>query len=104
MEKRIQVSSSRSACLLALAVAWALFLALAGSPEALLFTVPLFLLAAPLAIGRYPGENGLAALRHRRVAPAGSIPGSGLAYTAVRLVGRIALPVLPGRGPPRTAH
>lgn len=47
----------RTAGLLFVAVAWAFFVALIGSPEVLLFTVPLFLLAAPLALGQYVGEE-----------------------------------------------
>ncbi len=36
---------------------WAALLAVTGSPEVLLFTVPVFMLAAPLALGRYLGEE-----------------------------------------------
>ncbi|MBK8294525.1 MAG: hypothetical protein IPK93_07025 [Solirubrobacterales bacterium] len=49
--------NSRTAGLVLVAVAWAFFLALIGSPEVLLFTAPVFLLAAPLALGRYIGEE-----------------------------------------------
>jgi hypothetical protein len=63
MERRRQISSARTAGLLTIAVAWALLLTLTGSPEAILFTVPVFLLAAPLALGRYIGEELIEALR-----------------------------------------
>jgi len=63
MERRRQISVARTAGLLTIAVAWALLLALTGSPEAILFTVPVFLLAAPLAFGRYLGEELIEALR-----------------------------------------
>lgn len=47
---------------MAVAVAWAVFLTIIGSPEVILFTVPVFMLAAPLAIGRYVGEDLIATL------------------------------------------
>lgn len=43
--------------LVLLAIAWAGFLFFIGSPVVLLFTAPLFMLAAPLALGRYLGEG-----------------------------------------------
>lgn len=67
MERRRQISFARTAGLLTVAVAWALLLALTGSPEAILFTVPVFLLAAPLAFGRYIGEELIEALRAKLV-------------------------------------
>lgn len=100
MKKRLSVSTSRSAGLLAVAVAWALFLALTGSPEAILFTVPVFLLAAPLAIGRYVGENLIVALRsgpRRRFAAVPVIRFGDSASVLIDLLGRQAMP---GRGPP----
>jgi hypothetical protein len=44
-----------------------LLLTLSGSPEAILFTVPVFLVAAPLAFGRYIGEELIEALRTKPV-------------------------------------
>lgn len=61
--RRRDISPVRTAGLLVVAAVWALFLALIGSPEAILFTVPVFLLAAPLAFGRYAGERLIEALR-----------------------------------------
>lgn len=52
-----QSRDQRSLGLIVLALVWAAFLFVIGSPVALLFTVPLFMLAAPLALGRYVGEN-----------------------------------------------
>lgn len=43
--------------LVLVALSWAGFLALAGSPEVLLFTLPVFMLTAPLALGYYVGES-----------------------------------------------
>ena len=54
--------NSRSFGLIAVAVAWAVFLTIIGSPEVILFTVPVFMLAAPLALGRYLGEDLVVAL------------------------------------------
>jgi hypothetical protein len=82
------------------ATGWAFFLALVGSPEVLLFTAPVFLLAAPLALGRYVGEEAVVVLARttrpsRRTSvslPAltrlnrGSIPGTHL--IASNLAGR----------------
>jgi len=102
MEKRVHISTSRSAGLLAIAALWALFLLLTGSPELVLFTIPVFLLAAPLALGRYIGESVLAAARRpvrRRV----STPGFGLPEGAARLFGREARSPITGRGPPVAA-
>jgi hypothetical protein len=81
-------------------IAWALFLALSGFPEAILFTVPVFLLAAPLAFGRYVGEDALAALRsrpRRRPSPAPAFP---LGDATLLVSGRLASGIVPGRGPP----
>jgi hypothetical protein len=46
--------------------AWSLVLAALGSTTGLLFLVPALLLALPLALGRYLGENALEAVRTRR--------------------------------------
>jgi hypothetical protein len=56
--------NSRGFALLAVAIAWAAFLTVIGSPEVILFTVPVFMLAAPLALGRYLGEELIAAIAH----------------------------------------
>ncbi len=45
---------------------WCLALALLGAHDGLLYLVPALLLAAPLAIRRYPGEEALLALAGRR--------------------------------------
>lgn len=104
MEKRHTISRSRSAGLLLVALAWALFLALTGSPEAVLFTVPVFLLAAPLAFGRYPGEEALATLRSRPGRRFAVAPDATLADGFEVLAGRIESGLNPGRGPPSTSH
>jgi hypothetical protein len=100
MDKRRTASPARTTGLILIALAWALFLALSGFPEAILFTVPVFLLAAPLALERYVGEDALTALRSRR-------PRRTARHRAVRLIdgtlpvsGRLASGVVPGRGPP----
>ncbi len=43
-----------------MALLWAALLTFVGSPEVLLFTVPVFMIAAPLALGRYVGEELIA--------------------------------------------
>lgn len=103
MEKRVHISTSRSAGLLAIAALWALFLLLTGSPELILFTVPVFLLAAPLAFGRYIGEGILVAARRRPARRYHPVPGLGLPEAATRLVGRQASSPITGRGPPLAA-
>jgi hypothetical protein len=49
--------------------AWSLIAALLGSTEALLFLAPALLLALPLALGRFLGEDKLARLRARHRQP-----------------------------------
>ena len=95
--------NSRSFGLIAVAVAWAVFLTIIGSPEVILFTVPVFMLAAPLALGRYVGEDLIASLaRFRRPARPVSrafAPGRGSLAVPVRgsqLIGSN----LAGRAPP----
>ena len=65
MESRPPNQLARTAGLLTVVIAWATFLTLTGSPEAILFTVPVFLLAAPLALGRYIGEEAIEMLRRK---------------------------------------
>jgi len=84
-------------------VAWALFLALTGSPEAILFTVPVFLLAAPLALGKYVGEETLAALRSRPRRRASSAPALPVLDAVARIPSRVATGSISGRGPPAAA-
>jgi hypothetical protein len=48
--------------LLAVTAGWALALAFAGASEGLLYLAPALLLAAPLALGRYLGEERLVRL------------------------------------------
>mgnify|MGYP001267625777 CR=1 FL=1 len=93
----------RTSGLVVLSVVWSFFLALIGSPEAILFTVPVFLLAAPLAFERYVGEDILAAFRHR---PAAS---RAIAAILAKVPAVVCNPVseatlIPGRGPPSPAH
>ena len=98
--------NTRTAGLLLVAVAWAFFLALTGSPEVLLFTAPVFLLAAPLALGRYVGEEIVVRLartvrpvrRGRGIAlPAGFESARG-SITSFLVAANLA-----GRAPPETA-
>jgi hypothetical protein len=62
-ERRLPVA------LLGVTLLWCLALALLGAHTGLLYLVPALLLAAPLAIRRYPGEEALAALAPRRPRP-----------------------------------
>ncbi|MCB0870147.1 MAG: hypothetical protein KDB52_04880 [Solirubrobacterales bacterium] len=100
MEARRPISNLRTAGLFMVAAAWTLFLVLAGSPEAILFTVPVFLLAAPLALGRYVGEETLAALRVRSRRRTGAAPVFTLPSAMRLLAGRVGLTLTPVRGPP----
>ena len=81
-------------------VAWAVFLALTGSPEAILFTVPVFLLAAPLALGRYVGEEALAGLRSRRDRVAPAVPLLPLASLRLTPGARLWAGPVAARAPP----
>lgn len=97
-------SVSRTAGLALVAIAWALVLALSGSPEALLFTVPVFLLAAPLAFGRYVGEDIIVALRARKRHQGRSVPVVGLSvFDRVPVLAPVAFR-LSARGPPAISH
>ena len=58
-ERRLPVA------LLGVTLVWCLALALLGAHTGLLYLVPALLLAAPLAIRRYPGEDALRALAPR---------------------------------------
>ena len=58
-ERRLPVA------LLAVTLAWCLTLALLGAHGGLLYLLPALLLAAPLAIRRYPGEEALRSLAAR---------------------------------------
>ena len=90
---------ARNSGLVLIALSWAALLAILGSAEILLFTVPVFMLAAPLALGRYVGEELIeriarmvgparrAASPDRRRLPAGHTVRAGLALSA-RLSGR----------------
>lgn len=100
MESRRTVSGPRTASLLAVTLLWAAFLALTGAPEAILFTVPVFLLAAPLALGRYVGEGAIESLRGLGRRPlSGSVPLLALTE-ALTFKGRPDLVSAPVRGPP----
>ncbi len=103
MEKQQTLSVPRTAGLILVAAVWALFLSVTGSPEAVLFTLPVFLLAAPLAFGRYAGEELLLALSRKRVLARMS---PGLIATwpeALPGPGRSEGLLLPGRSPPAVA-
>lgn len=95
--------NSRGIALLAVALAWAVFLTIIGSPEVILFTVPVFMLTAPLALGRYVGEELIAVLA-KRTRPARRASGSadpGRFETAANVRGsRLIASNLAGRAPP----
>jgi hypothetical protein len=93
---------SRGVALLAVALVWAAFVTLIGAPEVILFTVPVFMLAAPLALGRYVGERLITAAGIRRSErPAGPPPSGGLVSAAVAIRGSLLLAShLAGRAPP----
>jgi len=99
--------NSRTFGLLLVALAWAVFLTIIGSPEVMLFTVPVFMLAAPLALGHYVGEELIAALGRiaGRARPSATTPGAarnGSAATPIRSSLLIASN-LAGRAPPLLA-
>lgn len=85
-----------------MAFAWAVFLTLIGSPEAVLFTVPVFLLAAPLAFGRYVGEGLIDAFLRREHRPR-AIPALRPKVVAETFIQPLEAARIPGRGPPLAA-
>lgn len=99
--------NSRSFGLLFVALAWAVFLTIIGSPEVVLFTVPVFMLAAPLAIGRYMGEDLIAALGRcaDRPRPVAAVPGVAWRGSVVASIrGSLLIASnLAGRAPPLPA-
>lgn len=99
MDQGRTLSVARASGLVLVALGWALFLTLIGSPEAVLFTVPVFLLAAPLAFGRYVGEGLIAALI-RRVRRLRAVPALRPVVADETFVGLLEAARLPGRGPP----
>lgn len=100
METGRNVSPARSSGLLLVAVAWAATLVLSGSPEAILFTIPVFLLVAPLAIGRYVGEDLIGLLRSAKVRTCTSDPILALPGRVESGSGIIRPGLLSARGPP----
>lgn len=100
MEKQRTLTFPRSAGLLLVALAWALFLTVTGSPEAVLFTLPVFLLAAPLAFGHYTGEEFLRSLTGRRIVVRRSLHVRVIWTAKVPGPGRLDALLLPGRSPP----
>ena len=90
--------------LVLLAIAWAGFLFFIGSPVVLLFTAPLFMLAAPLALGKYVGEglverlSGAFAAAKPRAARAIGSPRYSTFFIARG--GQILASAISGRGPP----
>ncbi|HMU27784.1 MAG TPA: hypothetical protein PKA56_09430 [Solirubrobacterales bacterium] len=100
MEADRNISPPRSAGLLFVAAIWALLLTLVGSPEVVFFTVPVFLLAAPLAFGRYTGEGLIGALRGGRVRTDGRDLPRHLIDAARRAVTPVHFERRLGRAPP----
>lgn len=90
--------------LVLLAIGWAGFLFFIGSPVVLLFTAPLFMLAAPLALGKYVGEGlverlsaSFAAGKPRAVRAIGICR---LSSASLARGGQILASAFAGRGPP----
>ncbi len=104
METGRTVSLPRTAGLLAVTVVWALLLALSGSPEAILFTIPVFLIAAPLAVERYAGEQLILAMRSGNPRRGNRIPKLALPIRVEISDGIIRAGRLSGRGPPLASH
>ena len=99
--------NSRGIALLAITLAWAAFLTIIGSPQVVLFTVPLFLLCAPLALGRYVGEELIVRLasrsRPRRRTARAFVP-ERFAVSASAVRGSLLLASnMAGRAPPAPA-
>jgi hypothetical protein len=99
MDRGLKLSGARSSGLVLVALAWAAFLMILGSPEALLFTVPVFLLAAPLAFGRYPGGNLIDAFVARRRLPR-AVPELSPVVVFETFVRQVEAVRIPGRSPP----
>lgn len=96
---------AKSSGLTLVALLWAVLLAVIGSAEILLFTIPVFMLAAPLALGRYVGERVIARIARIVATPriVRSEPGLRLlaghtTRVALALAARIS-----GRAPPLPA-
>ena len=94
----------RNILLFGLTAAWSLGLAALGAHEAVLYLAPALLLALPLAFGRFPGEDVLAAARalddrRRRPAPVLSPVCWALEPSAPR-GGRLIATAVGLRGPP----
>jgi hypothetical protein len=102
MDQGRTLSVARASGLVLVALGWALFLTLIGSPEAVLFTVPVFLLAAPLAFGRYLGEGLIEALI-RRVRRLRAVPALRPATFDETFIALVEAARIPGRGPPLSA-
>ncbi len=96
--------NSRSFGLVFISIAWALFVTIIGSPEVLLFTIPVFMLAGPLAFGRYPGEDlivKLGRMAGSRPRPAGAVAVQGRPAAATAIRGSLLIASnLAGRAPP----
>jgi len=90
--------------LVLLAIAWAGFLFFIGSPVVLLFTAPLLMLAAPLALGRYLGEGLVeklsTAFSAGRPRALRAIGGPRFSSSVVARGGQILASTFAGRGPP----
>jgi hypothetical protein len=99
-----RLQTSRSFGLILVAVAWAAFLVLIDSPAVILFTAPLFLLAAPLALGRYVGESVVDRLARawskKKPRAARAIGRRRVAVLVLGRGGKILAAGLAGRGPP----
>jgi hypothetical protein len=91
--------------LFAVTAIWSLALALFGLTDALLYMAPALLVALPLALGRFLGEERLAALRARervrpRLRPAGAISGDPRPPALVPRGGLLIASSLAKRPPP----
>lgn len=103
----VQVTSQINKSSIGLAfvsIGWALFLAIIGSPEVLLFTLPVFILAGALALGSYPGDRLLDALSRigaHRPRPGATTFDGRIATFRTPLRGSLLIALhLAGRAPP----
>jgi hypothetical protein len=91
-----------------LVLAWMVAEALSGSATGLLYLAPALVLALPLVLGRFPGEDRLAGLAGASRAPiaraAARIPAPRSYVRVMQRGGRLVASALAKRPPPRPAR
>jgi hypothetical protein len=91
-----------------LMLAWMVTAALTGSATDLLYLAPALVLALPLVLGRFPGEERLAGLARSPRAPtvraAARIPAPRSYVRVMQRGGRLVASALAKRPPPRRAR